>query len=382
MSPCALFVANRGFGLSLNCRFVFPHLRASGWRIVIATADDERARALAADGATLEVVEFRRGRFDAKPDLRAFRRMSAIHRKHRPDLVHHFNAKPVLIGGLAALLFGRAKVVNTITGLGYAFAQPGVSRSLAAVGYRTLIPRSDFTIFQNPDDLGLFERERWVQRDAAALILGSGVDCNRFRPGGSRPADRPTVLMVTRLLWQKGVREFVEAARIVSRSFPEARIQLGGEWDRSHADGVDEGYVREAEARGDIEFLGYVSDMTRKLQETDIFVLPSYYGEGVPRVLLEAAASGVPAITADAPGCRVAVEHERSGLLVPPRDAAALAHAMLKLLRDRPLRARMAERSRALCVERFDLGIITREIVDVYRRAGADVPSFEPTPVR
>lgn len=367
--PTALYVANRGYALFSSRRLLIERLLESGLRVVIATTQDQYSDRLVRMGATFELVEFDRGGISPIRDARAFRRLVAIHRKYKPLLVHHFHAKPLLIGTAAARLAGDTLVVNTITGLGHAFIKGGLNYHLATLGYKFLLGSSDATIFLNRDDRQLFLDRGWIRRERSELIVGSGVDTTRFAPIAFRSNPEHTVLMVARLLWQKGVGEFVEAARLVRKSVPTARFLLAGEYDPAHPDAVPQSFVQTAVEGGDIEFLGYVAEPEQIYRDADVFVLPSYR-EGVPRVLLEAAASRVPSIAFDVPGCREAILHGVTGFLVTPRSSEDLATAISQLLLDRGLRESMGRRARELAVAEFDLHAVVQRSIEVYRRIG------------
>ncbi len=376
----ALFVANRGFCLATDCELIFEHFRRHGWRLVLATADDDWSRGLVADDVVLEPVKFNRGGPSPRRDLGALRRLISIHRHYRPTLVQHFNAKPILLDVLAASLVHRPRMVNTITGLGHVFIEGGLARPMAIIGYKFLGARADCSIFLNPDDMELFNSNNWIPVDRSELIVSPGVDCNAYLPRPPETGNVPKVLLATRLLWQKGVREYVTAAETIFESDLQVDLQLAGDYDFVHPDAVDPPFVDEACAQGYVDYVGFISDMRRKMQETSVFVLPSYR-EGVPRVLLEAMASGVPVVTTDVPGCRAAVRHGKTGLLVPARDPDALAQAIMRLAGDSDLRAKMGREARRWCVEQFDIGVVNRAMVDVYRRIGIDIPPLVPRKV-
>jgi glycosyltransferase involved in cell wall biosynthesis len=234
-----------------------------------------------------------------------------------------------------------------------------------------LLVRSAATIFLNPDDQRLFVEKKWIPKNKARLIVSSGIDMKRFRPNTAASHEPPRVLMVGRLLWEKGVREFIEAAEIVKRKFPGARFHLAGEWDPVHPDAVKEEWVQAAVDRGAIEFLGYLKHMDDELRTTDVFVLPSYR-EGVPRVLLEAAACGVPVVTTDVPGCREVVVDRETGRLVPPRDSESLAAAISELLADATLRQQLGQAGRRHVEKEFDVLTITEKHLALYRDLGID----------
>ena len=370
-NPCVIFVANRGFGLTRSRLPLLQHFVSSGWQVVAATAGAGR---LAAMGITVEPVPFNRGGPALFLDVQALLALRRIYRRHHPALIHHFNAKPIILGTLAAHLAGRGNVVNTITGLGHAFIHGGLTYHLAATGYRLLLPRSTATIFQNPDDRRLFVQRGWIPAHLACLVVSSGVDTEHFRPAVTRktPAGSPRVLMAARLLWQKGVGEFIEAAKAVKEKYPAACFELAGEWDSIHPDAVDEGWIQSATDGGIIEFRGYLGAMNQQLPARDIFVLPSYR-EGAPRVLLEAAACGLPVVTTDVPGCRDVVVEGVTGLLVPPRDSRALARAIMKLLQNPELRWQMGRAGRQRIEADFDVRAITGKYLALYREVGIAV---------
>lgn len=377
-APVAILAANRGYALASSRRLLVEALLEQGWRVVLATAADAHARELVSLGAELAPVVFARSGAAPRADLAAFRALRALVERLEPRLVHCFHAKPVILGGLAAASSG-ASVVHTITGLGQAFVRPGLAgaltRRLAALGYGSVLPRAAAVIFQNPDDRELFLDRGWVSGERSHLVRGSGVDLERFAPPPEQRRERddaaPRVLMAARLLWPKGVREFVDAARQLRATRPGARFQIAGELDPEHAEAVPEAWLREREREGTIELLGYREDLERVLAAADVFALPSYYREGVPRVALEAAACALPVVAADAPGSRETVVDGETGRLVPPRDANALAAGLAELLDDPALARRMGRAGRRRVEREFDLRALTVEQLALYRRAGA-----------
>jgi glycosyltransferase involved in cell wall biosynthesis len=373
-NPCVIFVANRGFGLTNSRLALVQHFVSSGWRVVAATAGDAYAAQLSAMGVTVEPVSFHRGGPAPFLDAQTLLVLTRIYRRRRPALIHHFNAKPIILGTLAAGFAGCGNVVNTITGLGHSFIQNGPTYQLAAAGYNLLLSRSTATIFQNPDDQRLFVQRGWIPAHRARLIISSGVDSVHFRPAAASgpPAGSPRVLMAARLLWQKGVGEFIEAAEVVKEKYPAACFELAGEWDPVHPDAVDERWIQSAADSGIIEFLGYLSAMQQQLPARDIFVLPSYR-EGAPRVLLEAAACGLPVVTTDVPGCRDVVVEGVTGLVTPPRDSQALAGAIMKLLQNPELRRQMGRAGRERVEAEFDIRAITGKYLALYREVGIAV---------
>ena len=308
-----------------------------------------------------------------KADMRLILSLYRWYKAERPQIVHHFTIKPVIYGSIAARLAGVPRIVNTITGLGYVFMEGGAVwlRNLVELQYKVALRASHFTFFQNPDDLNLFIGRGLVNKSKTGLLPGSGVDTNRFAPQAqpiSGGPDRPVrFIMVARLLRDKGLYEFAEAAKKLKSEGANAEfVLLGGRDERNpHAAPLCdvEAWINE----GTLKWLGESSDVRGPLSEADVAVLPSYR-EGTPRSLLEAAAMGKPIITADSVGCRETVDHGVNGLLVPVRDADALAEAMRTLLNAPELRKRMGCAGREKALREFDEKIVIRSIMDVYHR--------------
>lgn len=376
----AIFVETLGFSLANSRTLLLEHLVNNGWRVIIATKPDEYAHSVTQLGVELFPILFARGGLSIRNDLNTVHQLRNLYRREKPAFVHHFNPKPILLGTVAATGLNRISVFNTITGLGHAFASPGPSKILASLGYRLCLKRSRQVVFQNSDDLSLFEQNGWVTGEQARLIVSSGVDTNRFRPrdqwsGQSEQSYSPLrVLMIGRLIWQKGIREYVEAARILKAQFPHVRFQLAGDWYAGHPDAVPPEYIEQAQAEGVLEFLGYLTNLEQVLPNVDLMVLPSYR-EGAPRVLLEAGACGVPMITTDAPGCREVVTPGKTGELVPVGNHQALSDAMAGLLEDADRRSLMGRQARELMVRQFDRHVITQQYLDMYSQNGIDIGS-------
>jgi len=372
--PCVIFVANRGYALTSSRANLIRRFLASDWNVVIATADDAESRSLTDMGALLEPVVFNRGGLTLSADLSCYFRLCSIYRRWRPALLHHFNAKPVLFGSLVArqVLGGRVRVVNTITGLGQAFTAGGLSAGLAALGYRAAIPRSDVTIFQNRDDRALFLERNWVSDAAARLVAGSGVDINRFTPADRNGRDNhaPVIVMIGRLLRQKGIPEFVQLAKDIRGLRPGARFLLAGEEESRSPDAVSADWLHQ---QSSIEFLGRLVDVAPLLQQADLFLFPSYYREGVPRVVLEASAMGLPTVGFDVPGVREAIRDGETGYLVKNRDLATMTARVDELLDDPRLRLRMGQNARKLAEDCFDLRVIEERYFELYRELGLEI---------
>lgn len=369
MHPSAVFVSLREFALANSRRPLMRALIERGWRVIAATDPEGTGSPLLEDGVEVASVPFIRGGVSGH-DMDSFRTLHRLYREISPQLIHHFNAKAVVYGGLAARGVEGVTVVHTITGLGHAFTQHRLSRLSASAAYRLTGPRADAIVFQNAADRDLFIDRGWVDPRRARLIVSSGVDIKRYAGSARDAGVVETVLMASRLLWSKGVREFVEAAKILRRRGHGAPIKLGGEWEFDHPDSVGRDYIAAAQSEAAITFCGYIADVPAALADAALVVAPSYYREGVPRVLLEAAASGRPVVAANTPAAQEVVLPGKTGLLVPPGDSTALADAIEALLQDPEQRSTMGEAAYEHVATNFSLQAVTEKQLEVYRDLG------------
>jgi glycosyltransferase involved in cell wall biosynthesis len=341
--------------------------QAHGYEVTILTR--ERTCGDVIRRAGLRLIRFENARSSLNPfsDLWMLARLVAVYRHERPDIVHHVAMKPILYGSLAAKTVRGARVVNAIAGLGTLFtAQQGSARWLKPIVQQALkrLAARDMTIVQNPDDQAMLI-ELGLDPDRIRLIPGAGVNLDVFRPTPP-PAGPPTVVMPTRLLWDKGVGEFIAAARLLRARGVDARFVLAGEPDPQNPRSVSAADVRAWTTEGVIEYAGFVTDMPRLLRSSHVVCLPSYYGEGIPKSLIEAAAAARAIVTTDAPGCREAVRDGYNGFLVPPRSTNELATALERLVVDPVLRDEMGRHGRVLAELRFGQDAIIEQTLAVY----------------
>lgn len=290
------------------------------------------------------------------------------------ELVHTVTLKYAFITGLAALPFRDMRKVYTLAGLGYLFRSPDAKARLirAVIGpllKHVLRAPNAYLIFQNPDDLELMTKMGFAGQARSILIRGSGVDLSKFNPVQETLHDEPIVLMPTRLVHEKGVHIFVEAARLLKSGGINARFQIAGGETKHNPKAISKAEMMEMTADGAAQWLGRVEDMPKLLSEAAMIVYPSYYGEGIPRVLLESCAAGRPIITTDHAGCREAVDEGKNGLLVPIKDVRATAEAIKALLENFEKRAAMGMKSREKAEAAFDINIIAGETLAVYKTA-------------
>jgi glycosyltransferase involved in cell wall biosynthesis len=355
------------------CSHRLPLARAAlarGHTVAVATALEGQAPAIAAAG--IEPIDVPFPRRSLRPDREAallFALRAAI-RRYRPDLVHSVSLKPMIHGTLAARLEGVRAMVNTLTGVGYVFTSgewlARTLRPLVKQGLRRVLatPRQRL-IVQNPDDARLLVAEGIVPASAVTLIRGSGVDTAVFTP---RPeaGGTPLVVLPARMLRQKGVEDFVAAARLLRERGIPLRAALVGEPDPENPSSVPVAQLQAWHAEGAVEWWGWRADMAEVLAQSHVVCLPSTYGEGIPKCLLEAAACARPIVATDIPGCREAVQHGENGLLVPPHAPRALADALERLVAHPEQRRAMGERGRRRAVEEFSDARIVAETLAVY----------------
>jgi glycosyltransferase involved in cell wall biosynthesis len=295
-------------------------------------------------------------------------RLLILFSQEKPDLVHNFTVKCVLYGTLVCHLLGIRSVVNSVTGLGNVFKEgrgaPRWLRALIGLFYR-LVLKSTWVIFQNPDDRKVFLESHLVDQKRAVLIRGSGVDIRHFAPR-PEPAGIPLVILPARMLWDKGIGEFVTAARTLRSAGLLVRFVLVGDSDSENPASVPEPQLSKWEKEGVIEWWGWNEKMEEVYAQAAIVCLPSYYREGVPKTLIEAAACGRPIVTCDMPGCREVVRQGKNGLLVPARDVGTLTEALMTLLQNPIMRSEMGICSRMIAEKEFSNELVISQTFGVY----------------
>jgi len=342
--------------------------KAVGYDVAVITrvrAHGDRIRL-----AGLRLIPFENSRSGINPftELGTLCRLIAIYLHEQPDIVHHVAIKPVLYGSIAARFAGNPCTINALAGMGWLFSS-GAGRArwltpMVRFGLGRLLQRG-IALVQNPDD-GRLLTQLGVLQSRVRRIAGSGVDVVKFAPEEERRG-MPIVILPARLLWNKGVGEFVTAARLLQQKHVNARFVLAGAPDQANPSAVPLSKLLQWQEEGVIEYLGWIHDMPRVLAESHIVCLPSYYGEGIPMCLIEAAASGRPIVTTDMPGCREIVHHGDNGYLVPARNAAALAEALSHLIENPSLRQLMGRRGRIRAEQEFGLEIVIQQTLALYQ---------------
>jgi glycosyltransferase involved in cell wall biosynthesis len=368
-----VFFANTDWYLYNFRRAIARRLQADGHEVVMVSPPGDFGGRFAALGLRWVTLPMNRASLNPLREAATLWQLVKTLRREQPDLLHNFTVKCAIYGALAARVAGVPAVVNAVAGMGYVFTSDSLKaralRPLVKLLLRaTLGSARSLLILQNPDDAAAFVAARLVTPERIRVIRSSGVDTSRFHPvmpmrgnGGLR------VLLAARLLWEKGLQEFVDAARLLREQGRNVQFLLAGMPDPGNPHSVDAAQVQAWVDAGLLQWLGHVDDMPALLNSVDVMALPSYYREGVPRSLIEAAACGLAIVTTGLPGCReVVTQHGVDGLRVEPRDARGLADRIIALDDDRELLAQLGRRSRQRALNDFDERLVIQRTVDVY----------------
>jgi glycosyltransferase involved in cell wall biosynthesis len=357
----AVISANSAWNILHFRKPIIEALRDAGWRVVALAPPDGHEADLRALGADYIPIEMDSGGTSLWRDGRLFLAYMSTLRRLRPRLFLGFTVKPNVYGSMAARILG-IRTINNISGLGTAFIRPGPLNRLVSALYRRSLAKSARVFFQNSQDRDLFVGSGLVTAKQARVIPGSGIDLDHFRPPATaKPPGAPfRFLFIGRLLRDKGVMEYVEAARSVRAHWPEAEFAILGAAGSRNPTAVPISDIERWRQEGVVSWLGETRDVRPFLAEADCVVLPSYR-EGLPRALLEGAATGRPMIATDVPGCRDVVEDGTNGFLCEVGSAASLAAAMDRMLRlPRRERAAMGVRARGKVEREFNQSLVVK----------------------
>lgn len=376
MKPKLLFVVTEDYFFWSHRLPLARAAREAGYEVTVATRFDRHSDAIKKEGFVLAPFALGRGGMNPFSVGAAVLRLARLYRRERPDIVHHIAFKSILVGSLAAKLAKVPAVVNTFTGLGYLYSSGDLRAALLRKPVEGLLRlclggAGRAVIAQNPDDRLTLARVMGVPPEKLVLIRGSGVDPSRY-PMSEERAGKIQISFISRMLWSKGVGDFVAAAAKLRPEFPDARFVLVGGTDMDNPQAVPQERLEAWSREGAVEWLGRREDIPETLAASHIVALPSTYGEGVPKILIEAAAGGRPIVTTDIPGCREIVRDGANGLLVPPGDPVALAGALRRLIVDPDARRRMGVAGRRIAQEEFSEKQVVDETLAVYRSVLGD----------
>ncbi len=365
-----LFLVNVDwFFLSHRLPIALAALQA-GYEVHIATGITDRKIELQSHGLIVHELPIVRGKTNLKQEIVTFIKMVQILREVKPTILHTVTIKPVLFGGIAAKFAGIKRLVAAISGLGYVFIEKNqksnLRKKLISILYRLAFEQPLIkVIFQNQDDKIILTKIKKLHDNQTIIIPGSGVDLNTYAYLPESDLPSTTIIMVSRLLADKGVHEFIEAARQIHGKGLSVRFQLVGNIDPDNPASITAQQIKAWQTEGTVELLGYRADIADLFSQANVIVLPSYR-EGFPKVLIEAAACGRAVVTTDVPGCRDAIIPNVTGLLVPVRDAKALADAIKYLILNPKLRLCMGKTGRQLAEEKYDIRQVVQTHLNIY----------------
>lgn len=349
-------------------------LRNEGHEVVMVSPPGSFGERFAAHGCRWVPLVMDRASLNPLREAATVYRLVRILQRERPDLLHNFTVKCAVYGAIAARIARVPATVNAVAGMGYVFTSDAtkarVLRPLVKLLLRgALDSKRSLLVLQNPDDAVSFASAGLISPEKIRVIRSSGVNTSRFQPAGRTPNhhERLRVLLAARLLKEKGIQEFVNAASLLRRHGRDVEFLLAGTPDPGNPHSVSQQQVQQWADAGIVRWLGHVDDMPGLLSKVHVMALPSYYREGVPKSLIEGAASGLAIITTDLPGCReVVAQHGVDGLHVEPRSAQALADCIALLDDDRELLARLGQQARQKALREFDERMVIQRTLDVY----------------
>jgi glycosyltransferase involved in cell wall biosynthesis len=356
-------VANSAWSM-FNFRMdLIRHLLQRFDLLIIAPKDDF-ASELTGAGCTYRNIDFNNRSENPVRDYALFKSLEKIYREEKPDFIFHYVIKPNIYGSMAAARCG-IQSVAVITGLGYAFDRQGWLNRIVRVLYKMALKKATEVWFLNPEDANEFHQRGLVPADKIRILPGEGINTNYFFPQTNKPVARTRAfqfLMATRLLKSKGVGTYVEAARILKKKHRDIRFELIGFFEKNHPDSISSADLRQWQKKDLIHYGGFARDVRPFLRLADCFVFPSFYHEGIPRCLMEAAAMEIPIITSQNTGCREVVREGWNGYLAIPNSAADLAAKMEEMmLLPNSQRAEMGKKGRELVTEKFGIDKVLRE---------------------
>jgi len=344
-------------------------LKEKGWSVFALVPKGEYSDRFKELGIIHIDYKINRGGLNPFNEIKTIFELSKKLKEINPDIIHTFTVKPNIYGTLSAMISKNPKVINSVTGLGSFFiendALSKMIRILILFLYKFIFRYSKFVIFQNSDDLNLFVEKKILDRKKAVLIKGSGVDRSFFNSNNNPSKNPKKILFIGRLLIHKGIKEFIESAKIIKKEFKDVEFVVAGDFYDGNLYNIDKNYFQNALKENIITFLGWQKDIKKIIKECYIFVLPSYR-EGLPRTALEAAAMSKPIITTNAVGTKESVEDGYNGFLVPIKDYQEIAQKIKILLNDEKLYYQMSKNSYEKAKKEFIVDIVVEKHLKIY----------------
>ena len=348
-------------------------MRDAGYDVTVATRISDYGELIEKQGIRIiPLKKMCRSSLNPFREWGAFWELLFIYRFERPDIVHHVALKPVIYGTVAAGLAAVPAIVNALGGLGFIFSSQkklaNLLRPILFFLFRHVFNGTNrYLILQNTHDVELLVSKARIRKESLVLIPGSGYEPEKFS-ASKIVSETPIAMLASRMIWDKGVGEFVQAAKALKAEGLTARFVLVGMSDPGNPSSISEEQLKNWNNEGNIEWWGHCSDMSSVLAQAWIVCLPTYYGEGVPKILIEAMASARPIITTDMPGCRDLVQSKKNGLLIPPRDSIALALALKQLLLDFSLCEKMGEQGKRIAERGYSLSNVVKHTSSIYQK--------------
>jgi glycosyltransferase involved in cell wall biosynthesis len=346
--------------------------KEQGYEVHVATRAGAAVQEIIENGFIHHKITLSRNSSSIPGELNSLLAIRRLINKVKPDVLHLVTIKPVLYGGIASRFTSVKKVVAAVSGLGTLFLAQGIKADLkrkVGIGLYSLALRSKKTtvILQNPDDKQLLIDLKAVKVEQTKLIRGSGIDLSAFKAFSESLTGVPVVTFAARLLFDKGLAEYIDAIKILNKKGVIANYQIIGDLDSGNSTSATVKDVEEWQSIANLKVLGYQKDMAKVFRDSNIIVLPSYR-EGLPKVLIEAAACGRAVITTDVPGCRDAIEKNKTGLLVRAKESQDLANAIERLVTDSKLRVKMGIAGRQLAEREFAIEKVVEQHLSIYQQ--------------
>jgi len=362
-----LFVGNTAWSM-YNFRInIMRAMIVAGFNVIVAAPEDNSTKELLKEGIKFIPIDIDNKGVSPWKDLQLLLRLKKMYREQKPDLIFHYTIKPNIYGSIAAGM-NKIKSIAFVTGAGSPFIKDTLLTKIVKMLFRYSLRYSDRVWFLNKEDYQLFVSNKLVGEKKCEILPGEGIDTTLFQSRNDiRIGNEITFIFLGRLLWDKGVGEYVQAAEEIRKSFNNVRFLIVGFLDALNPSAISKRQIDEWVSEGTIEYLGSTSDVRIFLENADCLVLPSYYREGIPRSILEASSMAKPVITTDTPGCRDVIQDGVNGFLCKPRDCKSLLEKMKQIIKmSVGERNRMGENGRKIVIKNFDMDIVIskyRELV-------------------
>jgi len=365
-----LFLVNVDWAFIINRLPIAIAAKEKGYEVHIACHFTGKEKFLESFGFVMHSVSFNRNASNPFKELLTLAKIYMLLREIKPDLIHSITIKPVLYGGLVCRLLPKCAFIAAISGLGIVYSSDVPRnvflRKMTNIIYRIILKGDAFkVIFQNSSDRKILQDLAGLKDINISQIRGSGADLKIFKLT-DEPDGIPVVSMACRLIKEKGIFEFFEAAKFIKSEGFSVKFQVIGSPDPGNSNSITEDEIDMLKKDNVVKFLGHRDDVAEIFSRSTIVAFPSYYGEGLPKVIIEAAACGRPVVTTSNPGCAEAVVEGLTGLIVPPQDSRALAEAILTLLRDKKLRLEMGKNARLFAEKEFDVNSVVSKHLSIY----------------